>query len=174
VNEQRLLLYCSRWQALRVGCLKAYSNDGGWTTTEGTERALQQLGEYTGDGGTVENTLVRLWRVINCLNAVRMGYSGQGLRGTESDQLVTAVRNELQQTQRYIQLQTPVPRKLNLLLLAVPSVANWERLTTIDYVYLPVPTQQAIYENLSKRSMLHDGRLELEWYLQAIRKVRNW
>jgi hypothetical protein len=112
----RALLYRPSWQLLRVSFLKDNRNDGGWTTGEGTRKNLSELYAYTlaTDNHRFNGLLLecstmgwseeyeyaaRLYRAINCLNAVRMGYSGQGLRGAQIDDLVLAQRNEFQSKQ---------------------------------------------------------------------------
>jgi hypothetical protein len=111
----RCLLYRPSWQALRVSFLNENRSDGGWTTLTGTEANLRSIESYVkGVGPFFEGSLaepkamgyepvhefsVRLYRTINCLNAVRMGNSGQGLKGSPQDLAVLAARNDLQQEQ---------------------------------------------------------------------------
>lgn len=104
----RELMYRPSWQGLRVSFLSENRTDGGWTTYEGTQANLKELDYYVigeeqfsdykleaasmGWSGNVELS-VRLYRAINCLNAVRMGYSGQSLQDSQQDQSVMTLRN---------------------------------------------------------------------------------
>lgn len=112
----RALLYRPSWQSLRVSFLQENRNDGGWTTPEGTFDNLTKLDNYVkGDGHFMLQVLnearamgyreeheyvARLYRAINCLNAVRMGNSGQGRSGSDQDKLVLATRNDFQSRQK--------------------------------------------------------------------------
>jgi hypothetical protein len=121
----RALLYRPHWQSLRVSLLKENRNDGGWTTMEGTEANLKTLLDYNvcPDLASFSQRLTeaevmgyqekheidaRLYRTINCLNAVRMGNSGMGTKGSRQDALVLAARNFYQgrQTAMYHQYLT--------------------------------------------------------------------
>jgi hypothetical protein len=111
----RALLYRPSWQVLRVSFLKGNRKDGGWTTGEGTRKNLAEIDAYVHGSGRFQDQLLieastmgwseqhemaaRLYRTINCLNAVRMGYSGQGLKGSIIDDLVLDVRNKFQSEQ---------------------------------------------------------------------------
>jgi hypothetical protein len=114
-KAMRELLYRPSWQRLRVSFLSANRNDGGWTTALGTRRNIESLEAYvTGSGDELEGLVAeatamqyttthehsaRLYRTINCLNAVRMGNSGQGQKGSEHDLVVLDYRNTLQSRQ---------------------------------------------------------------------------
>jgi hypothetical protein len=100
------LLYRPSWQALRVSMLKEYQAEGGWTSFTGTRQNLNLLETYISEPddecGMVESAImgwttniemsVRYYRVLNCLAAVRMGYSGQGEKGSSCDKIVHARR----------------------------------------------------------------------------------
>lgn len=116
----KCLLYRPSWQELRVTFLAEHRDDGGWTTIEGTHRNLEALHDYTqGNEDYLDSwhqnivmesrqmgyssegeCAARLYRSINCLNAVRMGNSGQGQKGSTHDLLVLEFRNELQRIQK--------------------------------------------------------------------------
>jgi len=110
------LLYRPSWQGLRVGLLQENSLNGGWTTEEGVEFNIDCLRHYVNmDNHAIlfqaatecramgyaieQERSLRLFRTINLLNATRMGYSGQGLRGTDQDVMVLEYRNQLQKLQ---------------------------------------------------------------------------
>jgi hypothetical protein len=75
----KAVLYDVQWQRLRISLLQARRNDGGWSTREGMYENLRALDKYLFDSEIipVERTL-RKYRINNCLNAVVMGYNGQG------------------------------------------------------------------------------------------------
>ena len=112
------VLYRPSWQKLRVSCLAQNHPNGGFNTLEGTTDNLARLNNYIQDtmGSDInaapqyvqeecarmrfslqEERACRIWRVLNLLNATRMGYSGQGKRGSEMDRAVEAYRNVVQQ-----------------------------------------------------------------------------
>jgi hypothetical protein len=73
------VLYDVQWQRLRISLLQSRRDDGGWSTREGMFENLRRLDRYLFDKEIVpvERT-VRKYRINNCLNAVVMGYNGQG------------------------------------------------------------------------------------------------
>lgn len=92
------VLYDVEWQKLRVSLLAENKEDGGFTTFEGTLDNIEQLGNYceqvmTDEEGWEDEYLKRLYRCLNLLNAVRMGYSGQGLKGSQQDDFVRRIRD---------------------------------------------------------------------------------
>jgi hypothetical protein len=91
VTGMRSVLYEFAWQKVRVGCLRKYNFRGGWTTEAGVEQNLFTLDQYLALGealGPPEES-VRIFRVVNLLNATRMGYSGQrmGALGEARDRI---------------------------------------------------------------------------------------
>jgi hypothetical protein len=74
----RAVLYDVKWQLLRIGTLQARRVDGGWATLEGQRDNLETLRKYLDQPVAVIETNLRLYRVHNLLNAVNMGYNGQG------------------------------------------------------------------------------------------------
>jgi len=118
----RCLLYRPSWQSLRVSFLKDNRNDGGWTTGEGARKNLTELEAYVKGYSPFDTSIqfepqqmgyrgvheeaARLYRAINCLNAVRMGYSGQGVSESIIDHLVLDQRNmyQMRQTVTYHQM----------------------------------------------------------------------
>lgn len=116
----RQILYRPSWQALRVSLLAKHGN--GWITVEGTKKNIAMLNHYV----TMDDELlfeqgvreassmgyafeqeraVRLYRVINLLNATRMGNAGQGQKDSPHDQLVMEYRNSLHQRQNVMYMK---------------------------------------------------------------------
>lgn len=89
--ENLQYLYNVEWQCIRVSML------GTWNSFYKASDNYTRLREYTNNATTVQERKRRLWRVINYLNAVRMGYSGQGLYGFEIDILLVLQRNYFQE-----------------------------------------------------------------------------
>ncbi len=108
MTSVRSLVYDVTWQELRVGTLSENRSDGGWTTIDGAHANLKSLRIYLSTLRTEtfsefrmqltpnEVMAARHYRVINMLNATRMGYSGQKLQGSEQDELVRKFRNRVQ------------------------------------------------------------------------------
>ena len=100
---QKDVLYDVEWQVLRVSCLKDFHPKGGWIKTEGVKDNLDRLNDYiTKSGLTWQEYFRRSWRVLNCLNAVREGYSGQGRADDYNDKLVTEFRDFVQKLYRQL------------------------------------------------------------------------
>jgi hypothetical protein len=74
----RAVLYDADWQLLRINCLAARNTDGGWGTLVGTDENLQMMLKYLYEVLPSDEGHLRRYRVNNCLNAVVMGYNGQG------------------------------------------------------------------------------------------------
>lgn len=77
----REILYDADWQMLRINCLAARSPDGGWGTLIGTKGNLEMFYRYWYEHHLHPKGIeqqVRCYRMNNCLNAVHMGYRGQG------------------------------------------------------------------------------------------------
>lgn len=87
-EKRKLVVYDCDWQCVRVRCLKEHSENGGWTTIEGTVDNLEKLDAYMKAHTDSNDAQMRIYRVLNLLAAVRMGYSGQGLKGKQVDILV--------------------------------------------------------------------------------------
>ena len=163
-SEALLLLYDIRWQSLRVRMLKQNKSDGGWTTEEGTRHNIHLLREYLSifGHGSVGH-FASLWRVINCLNAVRMGYSGQKLKGSSQDTLVKDYREglsyEYKKCKEFFGVTSPF----------LPcDLADYRIMAKAELAKVSDMTVQAVYDNLQIRAKLHPGRPELEWYLELL------
>jgi hypothetical protein len=100
----RNVLYDVWWQKMRVSCLAAHHQAGGFTTPQGTLDNLQRLNQYLNapeahhpPNVTVEQErALRVWRILNLLNATHMGYQGQAQGGSEQDQAVIRYRDQIQ------------------------------------------------------------------------------
>lgn len=108
------VLYRPSWQRLRVSFLSTNHPEGGFTTIAGTNDNLKRLDNYLHDGNPEhvadwtkaenlrmgftdeEEYACRIWRALNLLNAVRMGYSGQMKRGSDHDEAVRQYRDSIQ------------------------------------------------------------------------------
>jgi hypothetical protein len=85
------ILYDVEWQILRTQLLAKNNIKGGWASIEGASNNLKRLNDYLGQ----KLTLARVWRVLNLLDAVRMGYSGQQRIGSFQDNQVKKEREKL-------------------------------------------------------------------------------
>jgi hypothetical protein len=85
----KAVLYDVDWQRLRISFLQARSDIGGWTEPVGMRDNLERLYQYLEHAETTLEMALRKYRINNCLNAVVMGYNGQGA----SDDLISEVRN---------------------------------------------------------------------------------
>jgi hypothetical protein len=85
------VLYDVKWQSLRVDLLGDFRN------FEGTKVNVGRLSGYIRSAKDKIEKGRRIWRVLNLLNAVRMGYHGQKLVGTLQDKYITLFRNSVQE-----------------------------------------------------------------------------
>jgi hypothetical protein len=178
----RKVLYRPSWQALRVSMLGEYEAAGGWNTFTGAGNNVKRLKHYVifSDFAYEAHTMgyawefeksIRLYRVINCLNAVRMGYSGQGLQGSNVDKLVRQTRDDFQAMQT-----TMYYKHIEL------AVQNWK--DSIIKAELEVLRKQdpqhffAVEKNLKSRLVnarkrpSTTVRPELESFLKMMREVK--
>lgn len=84
MNRQRISIYDIEWQCLRINL------QGKWHNMEGVAKNLAQLMAYLGKEQDVETHEygTRLYRMVNLLDAVKMGHNGLGFAGTEEGLLV--------------------------------------------------------------------------------------
>lgn len=179
----RCLLYRPSWQSLRVSLLKENRLDGGWTTVAGTEANIVQLERYVSGYtseyrqtmidesramgyGTEHEECARLYRVINCLNAVRMGNSGQGLKGSSQDKSVLGARDYFQgmQTINYHRHLSFAAKRWDWGV--VKRELQWMRFS---------PDSEAVYKSLAERirkSPSMGDRPELATFMQLMEEVR--
>jgi hypothetical protein len=74
----RAVLYDVEWQLIRIDCMSARAENGGWTTNEGTEYNLEVFRNYLYEQGIrYPEWMTRQYRVNNCINAVVMGLNAQ-------------------------------------------------------------------------------------------------
>lgn len=92
MDNQKACLYDVEWQSLRVSLLSQNRKDSGFGSIEGTTANLDTLLKYLQSTSNDKETLYRSWRILNLLNATRMGFSGTGLKGSQQDQLVVDFR----------------------------------------------------------------------------------
>lgn len=91
MNVSKAVLYSVQWQKLRVSLLGNFNHE------EGVKVNICKISNYIQETILDEiETARRLWRAINLLNAVRMGYHGQGLVGTMMDKHIISYRDKLQ------------------------------------------------------------------------------
>jgi hypothetical protein len=104
------VLYDVDWQKMRVSFLAAYHPQRGWVTEEGTQSNLQTLESYITTIGASNWPVAfrRVWRTLNCVNAVLEGYSGQGklktpraLAAKAFQQKVSKLYHHLKETQTF-------------------------------------------------------------------------
>jgi len=75
----RAVIYEADWQLIRINCLMSRHPEGGWSTMPGVRSNLDMLWRYLYEAKNDKVELqVRQYRVNNALNAVVMGYNGQG------------------------------------------------------------------------------------------------
>lgn len=115
----RSVLYRPSWQKLRVSFLAGNHPNQGFLTVAGTDDNLQRLNNYIQDAdpklhmtpqsipeyvtqeiARMHETLegehaARIWRGLNLLNAVRMGFRGQGKANSPEDTTVGEYRDKL-------------------------------------------------------------------------------
>lgn len=150
--DSKLVMYNVEWQALRVSLL------GNWPTVQGATENLAKLDAYLGN----EPNKSKLWRVLNLINATRMGYSGQGLKGTPQDDLVKSFGTE-------------VRSKYNLRCvkhLHDKFEVDTEAKILADWAQLSEEVQKKIRKNLAGRLKAHstsEHRDELRWFLDIIK-----
>lgn len=82
-------LYDVEWQVIRVNML------GTWNDIKKAKQNYEVLIDYVLESSGSERKR-RAWRVINYLNAIRMGYSAQGKTGSDVDDLLCAEREIFQ------------------------------------------------------------------------------
>lgn len=165
MDSQRLVLYDSEWQALRTDTLAQYNYLGGWTTLPGVVDNLRRLEEYLTQTPNGSPRFLRLWRTSNCLNAVRMGYSGQGLTGTALDAAVLAHAVDLRTEYATLRKRYGKPGIRHEYF---ETLQGYEAHQLTTFKALIEQHQIQVIENLSKRYSKHAEREELNWYLRLV------
>jgi len=90
----KVVVYNIPWQLLRIQLLARYSEKGGFDTVEGVRENIQKLKNYIGGKSDIN----KVWRVLNLLNATRMGYAGQDEIGSPKDKLLVKYRDQISET----------------------------------------------------------------------------
>lgn len=147
----KVTLYDVEWQALRV------SLKGNWGTVEGVGENINKLQTYLNQGNGYNRS--RYWRVLNLLNATRMGYSGSKLEGSVQDRMVAEYRNLIQKTIAQFGVDE----------MAYDAISEMQ--IRRDWSRLDKRVQAAIIVDLSSRLKKHDKsehRDELRWFLSIV------
>lgn len=175
MRESLLVLYDAQWQKLRISTLKDFQDGGlgGWTTDVGTQRNFHVLGRYV-DAATGQEKVVRMWRVLNMLDAVRMGNSGQGKQGAVHDLMVADyLKNVLRPAYQAIRDLYGPP---SLQCLGFGTFETFETATRRET--RNISSSDALYEaavqNLLVRYQKHPTRSELSWYLDIVSTEAPW
>lgn len=83
------IIYDVEWQKLRIKI------KGNLSTEEGLVNSIQLLREYLAQRKPSIEEWLRVKRVLNLLNATRMGFHGQNLQNTKVDDLLVQYREEV-------------------------------------------------------------------------------
>ena len=83
------IIYDTNWQVIRISLLGNF-------TDLGVYKNIEILKDYIDTSNNKNDELTRIWRIINLLNAVRMGISGTKRVNSYCDNVVKSLRNELQ------------------------------------------------------------------------------
>lgn len=148
MGNQRLSLYHVEWQVLRIQLL------GNWTTEKSMHANIHKLIAYLeqrDDTCTIEQMVTKYYQVINLLDAVRMGFSGMGLIGSDLDKEFCAWKESF--SQGYWALRKAHP--------GVKFIVPTEEDVLTDCTTIGASWTLAIHENLLKR------------YAFALRKAKN-
>lgn len=161
MNDIRAVLYDTEWQFLRIRLKKS------WKTYDECVHNLSVLQVYVdrAAAGSMERYF-RLLRVINLLNALRMGLSGMGRMDSAESMLIEMVRLPLQDERDELAKSFPVS--------TLPEW-DWEK-QRVDLTKLcqadPV-TYQRLLADLQGRAEKHGiaYRQELARYVELMREV---
>lgn len=162
MRDVRVVLYDTQWQALRV------SLKGDWGDPEGTRSNLARLFTYLEHATEGVEKYYRIYRVINLLNAVRMGHSGQHNLMSEQSLLVAGFRQPLQ---KYLeQLETGEFKNHEIEWDWEEQRKQLKRLREKD-----PETFRVIAVDLGLRFRKHGGthRKELEQYVKLLQEVSH-
>lgn len=147
MEASKQTLYWPHWQALRVALL------GSWNTQAGVNNNLNRLRQYYEESPSLD----RAWRIVNLLNAVRMGYSGQGTFESVMSQLVVTARRDYTAAMKTFAVKSYSP----------PTEEDVLR----EWAEVPSAVRAKILTNLSNRLANHSDsahREELRWFLRTI------
>lgn len=129
-------LYDIYWQALRASLLTKF------VTEDGMKDNLEKLDAYRLKSvpGTY-GRFIRLWRIINLLNGVRMGFHGMKLVDTPVDMMLLAFRSNMQK--EYQNLKKAYSFKPVDWIKVENDVKSFKRANPVLY--------KEVFDNLSKR-----------------------
>lgn len=150
LSMQKMSLYNVEWQALRVSLLGKWNN-----VTNVTENINVYLRPYLGE----KPSKTKLWRVLNYLNAVRMGLSGQGKFYSFASRIVKDFRDEVQD--QYNKCHPDEGFEIDM-----------DDKIKADWNELDEKMQKRIYANLHNRLYIHRDskyREELRHFLEIIK-----
>jgi hypothetical protein len=158
-SPHKQILYDVEWQILRTQLLAKNNATGGWASVYGTSCNLKRLNEYLG----LRPSLAKIWRVLNLLDAVRMGYSGQQRIGSFQDKKVKEERDRLSRIYK---------NTISHYSFEIPS----EEETIQDIVKASGKELKNVYTDLSVRWDKHRSsscRGELRRFLDLIEEYRS-
>jgi hypothetical protein len=148
MEPRKLTLYDVTWQEMRTRCA--------WATYPDVVFSINKLRTYLWDRG--QPSYSKLWRVLNLLNAVRMGYHGMKIVGSPQDCLVVEFRDEV--SSFYKSLDGPS-------IFEIPTSTQIER----DWIRLTQGARVRILASLQSRLSKHSEskhREELRWFLGIV------
>lgn len=156
LNPQKACLYDPAWQAVRIQC------KGLWGDKAGASAATTILAHYVQDQ---KYTITAYWRILNLLNATRMGYHGQGLVGSDMDKTVRGMQSVASANYKHkVKKVTGGRGKVRFdVLTDAQTRAAWQELDT--------ETRHRILLDLRKRWDTHPNiknRPELHHFLQLV------
>lgn len=175
MRDTLLVLYNIPWQRLRVSTLKKYQHPalGGWTTLEGTEANIKNLNEYLENASSDEEKYVRSWRILNMLDAIRMGHHGQQTQLTPPDERVVKYAAVIRNLHRKLK------SRYGPITLQTAGSASFEAFEkTIRRQLSIIPKDDrlllGVYYNLRDRQKKHSDRAELNWFLELLTDEVEW
>ncbi len=158
MDIRKYVIYNVEWQILRTRLLSKNNATGGWASYSGASANLKRLHEYLGKRPSIN----KVWCVLNLLDAVRMGYSGQNRTGSLQDKLVKKERVLL--TKLYTAMRSRYSFE-------IPS----EDEIVSDVRKAPAKELSNVYKDLYMRWYKHKNssyRNELRYFLDLVEKHR--
>jgi hypothetical protein len=153
-----MCLYNIEWQTLRVSFL------GKWNAYDSARANLLQGLEYITAASDLNEQYTRLWRMVNLLNAVRMGYSGQNRLDSDVALMVAQWRDKWSNGLYELKRQ------------GADYVVDSDDKIREDWAKLEFRVQKAIASNLNGRLDLHKEskhRNELRHFLFLIGEMKE-
>lgn len=161
MDTMRMQVYNARWQIIRASML------GTWTMLSSTVKNIEELQAYIDEAaaGSSEKA-ARLYRVINYMNAIRMGFHGQKMVGCYADEHVTEFRNKLQLIRDAMPADIQMPAIDTTKLRVEYESMYRENRAAFKDVHKDLKKR---YTNASKRNRLN--RPELEFMLDMLETI---